>query len=109
MTNIDTLRIFCENDNERVRKYIKLYLEGTPKNLEKLKKALEVKDYKSVKSVAHILKTHLKYMGMKETADLAENIEKNCEEMQDEKNLETMVDSMEKMCIISYAELNEYV
>jgi|GEM_PF-2019090 len=108
-TNIETLRFFCENDNERVKKYIRMYLESTPKNLGKLKKSLEEKDFINVKNTAHVLKTHLKYMGMKETAQIAENIEKKCNGGYEIKDLQSLLSSMENMCIASYSELNEYV
>lgn len=109
ISNIETLAIFCENNQERIKKYISIYLAEAPKNIVNLNKYLKEKDCKNLKLVAHTLKTHFKYMGMKTAIVLAEDIEKVCKGSQDTETLENLIDKLESICEQSYIELTEYV
>jgi signal transduction histidine kinase/CheY-like chemotaxis protein/HPt (histidine-containing phosphotransfer) domain-containing protein len=109
ITNVEALKIFCNNNEERVKTYIRLYLDYTPENLGKLKKYFAEKNFKNMKMTAHTLKTHLKYMGMKSTARLAEDFEEICSNGRDLAALEKIMGSIEKMCETSYAELKDLV
>lgn len=109
ITSIDTLLLFCEDDMERVKKYISLYLEETPKNILSIKKSLKEGDFKNLKLVAHTLKTHLKYMGMKTATKVAADFEKICDGSQDTEILNRLFQEIEKMCNVSYSELKEYI
>lgn len=109
VTNLETLKLFCVNDNVRIKKYINIYLDSAPKNLTAIKKHLKDGDYTSLHATAHTFKSHLKYMGMKGAAILAEEMEKNCLGDRDNNALKSLLDRIEIICNISYVELKEYV
>jgi signal transduction histidine kinase/DNA-binding NarL/FixJ family response regulator/HPt (histidine-containing phosphotransfer) domain-containing protein len=75
VTDLTFLKTFCEGDGARIKKYIAMYLDATKQNLSKAEAAIQVKEYDSVKSTVHAMKSMFTYMGMKATRSTAEQIE----------------------------------
>jgi CheY-like chemotaxis protein/HPt (histidine-containing phosphotransfer) domain-containing protein/anti-sigma regulatory factor (Ser/Thr protein kinase) len=80
VTDLGFLAEFTEGDKGRMRKYVELYLKLLPDNLKKLEAALAMNDGEALVSVMHAMRPHLNYMGMKSSANLAADVEKEVKE-----------------------------
>lgn len=105
ITDLTFLRNFCEGDETRMKKYIAMYLDSSPGHLEKIKSAMEQKDYVSLHSSVHVMKTHLNFMGMKSTAETGKEIELVIKEHGDLLKLPLLVSNFERDCLKSFEEL----
>jgi HPt (histidine-containing phosphotransfer) domain-containing protein len=75
VTDLSYLRSFCEEDKERMQKYLNIFLKSAPAVIEKINDALMKNDLAGIVSQAHGYKTELVMMGMSEAKDLAIAIE----------------------------------
>jgi signal transduction histidine kinase/DNA-binding response OmpR family regulator len=75
ITNLAFLREFCKNDQQKMDKYVSMFLKSTPANLEKIAQALDTTSVKDLKLLIHSMKPHFNFMGMNETRLLADEIE----------------------------------
>ncbi len=78
ITNLTYLRSFCEGDRTRMKKYIKMFLDSAPLLVDKLKSALDNKNYIEMADQIHAFKTKWIMMGMNETKILSDKIEEQC-------------------------------
>jgi signal transduction histidine kinase/CheY-like chemotaxis protein/HPt (histidine-containing phosphotransfer) domain-containing protein len=109
VTDVNTLKIFCEEDNNRVKKYIGMYLNSSPVTLAKLDTLLKQKDFQSLHREIHTFKTHLKYMGMDQVAFTARRIEQICLDGQNEVEIGFLLENINEACLKSYDELKEHL
>ena len=105
ITDMTFLRNFTEGNEERIRKYVQLYLKSTPANLQKIEQALENKDYRTVSGIVHAMKPHLHYMGIRQGHQWAESIEHLIAEEAQLEQLPALVKSLREVCSRSYEEL----
>ncbi|MFY0672878.1 MAG: response regulator [Bacteroidia bacterium] len=75
VTDMTFLREFSEGDEKRMTKYIGLYLKLLPANLEKIQAAISIRSNEDLVKVIHGMRPHLNYMGMKNSGELAAEIE----------------------------------
>ncbi len=80
VTDPDYLHNFCEGDEARIQKYIRMYLKGVPDFVEKLNGAIATKDFKEIALRIHAFKPNWLIMGMKGTGELGSKIEHLCAE-----------------------------
>jgi HPt (histidine-containing phosphotransfer) domain-containing protein len=73
--NLNFLRSFCENDPQRMQKYLSMFLQSAPVLIRKINEALVNDDLAEISSQAHGFKTELIMMGMNEAKELAVSIE----------------------------------
>jgi signal transduction histidine kinase/CheY-like chemotaxis protein len=106
VTNLAFLNQFCEGDETRMKKYISMYLNSTPTNLQVIRQALHAEDYTTVQKTVHQLKAHLRYMGMERTATTADKIEDKCMRGTGVNELMILVVEMENECRHSFSELS---
>jgi len=83
VTDHDFLRKFCNGDEERIKKYIRIYLKSVPAFIDKMTVAAEEKNMNDIKSGIHAFKPSWMAMGMRRTGDLATKIESQCEAKSD--------------------------
>ncbi len=79
-TSLDYLRKFCDNDRERMKKYILMFLDAAPVLKEKLEAALGHEDLAEIRTQIHGFKTKWVMMGMGRARELADRIEAGCAE-----------------------------
>jgi HPt (histidine-containing phosphotransfer) domain-containing protein len=80
VTNLVALKEITGGNDEQLKKYIRMFLEGVPGQLESVAGALDSNDYDSARRRIHAMKPHLKFMGMTAAAGFAESIEQLCSE-----------------------------
>ncbi len=109
VTDVNTLKIFCEEDDTRVKKYIGMYLNSAPLTLTRIDTLLKQKDFQSLHREVHTFKTHLKYMGMDQVAYTAKKIEQICLDGHNEVEIASLLKEINEACQKSYTELKEYL
>ncbi|HNR55302.1 MAG TPA: Hpt domain-containing protein [Flavobacteriales bacterium] len=62
-TDLEQLRTLCNGDTGRMKRYIGMFLQGTPPALEQLRSDLNTGDLESLARNAHGLKPQAAYMG----------------------------------------------
>ena len=80
ITNLTYLREFCEDDEERIKKYTSLYINALPGFEAKIKSAMAAKDLDEVAALVHSFKPKWMMMGMKQTNEIGQKIEMLCTE-----------------------------
>lgn len=109
VTDLTFLKEFCEGDRIRMKKYIELYLNGTPENLKKIEEAFSKKDYSALSRVAHSIKPHFNYMGMKKAKELCENMENYSPEKDDFEQIPFLIIQLKEACSKSFEELGKFI
>ena len=87
VTDLTYLKNFCEGDEDRIKKYINMYLTSAPLVVEKIKLALKHNDFEEVANHVHGFKTKYIMMGMTETNELSNTIEHLCRESSEDPQL----------------------
>jgi signal transduction histidine kinase/DNA-binding NarL/FixJ family response regulator len=80
VTDLGYLRKFCEDDPERMKKYIGMFLDSAPGFTEKLQIALNERDTGEIATQVHGYKTKWVMMGMSLAKDLSQEVEQKCRE-----------------------------
>ncbi len=106
VTDLTFLTDFCEGNEIRMKKYIEIYLNETPGNLRKMDEALSKQDYLALSRIAHTIKPHYNYMGMKRATELSANIENCCAEKINLEQIPILILQLKKVCEKSFEELS---
>lgn len=105
VTDMQFLKQFTSGNEEKMHKYIGMFLENGPRLLANVKNGLETKDFPSIKIAAHSLKPQLSYMGVKEDVSHIFLIEQTAGEAAHFEKLPTLVANLERVCEKAFAEL----
>ncbi len=79
MIDLSTLKNLMGDNEAMVQKFLDIFKNQTPVQLEELEHYLNSKDWKNASNVAHAIKSQCKYLGLETIADLAYQIESNTE------------------------------
>lgn len=77
--NIEYLRSLSNGDEDFERNMIKAFSEQMPQELKELKTAIDQKNYKKIRSIAHNMKSTVSYLGLQQLTPLLEQIETESE------------------------------
>ncbi len=78
VTNLSALQEITGGNQEQLKKYIKMFLDGIPGHLQSVASALDANDFDGARRRVHAMKPQLKFMGMATAAGFAESIEQLC-------------------------------
>ena len=106
VTDLSFLKDFCDGDEERMRKYVKLYLDSVPGNLEKINLSIANNEPEVLKRVVHSMKPQLNFMGMDKAKDLAETIEEKLSREPSIEVIQEYIVPLIRDCKISINELS---
>jgi HPt (histidine-containing phosphotransfer) domain-containing protein len=81
--NIDKLRNLLGKDEAMVQKFLRLFKTEMPRQLNLLYEAVEQEDWKNVSTIAHGIKSQVKYLDLRELANTAESLERAADEQDD--------------------------
>ena len=101
------LQSFTGGSKEKMAKYIGIFLQMCPSQLELMKTHLSAGNYDSLRGTAHALKPQITYMGIKSGEDLVKKIERHAAERIDVENLPQLVDEFTVICNQAMIELKE--
>ncbi len=101
------LQSFTGGSKEKMAKYIGIFLQMCPAQLEAMKKHLDEADYDSLRATAHSLKPQITYMGIKGGEEKIKKIEKHAAEKFEVEELPQMVTEFISLCGFAMVELKE--
>ena len=78
ITDMSYLHNFCEGNEEKMQKYITMFLTSAPVLAEKINTALAADDFTEAADQLHGFKTKFIMMGMKNTGNLSLILEQKC-------------------------------
>lgn len=78
VTSMTYLKNFCEGDEKRMKKYIKVYLNALPTFHKNINAAIDTKDFVELALHVHSFKPKWMMMGMKQTNELGIKIDQMC-------------------------------
>ncbi len=107
VTDMQFLKTLTGGNEEKMNKYIRMFLENAPKLLDNIDKAMAIKDYPTVKIAAHSLKPQLSYMGVKEDVSKIFMIEQSAGASAHFDALPTMIFNLKYVCKKAFEELNQ--
>jgi signal transduction histidine kinase/CheY-like chemotaxis protein/HPt (histidine-containing phosphotransfer) domain-containing protein len=105
ITDLSFLSEFAEGNPARIKKYIALYLKLLPDNLVKISTAIDENDFQSLVKVSHSMRPHLNYMGMKEAAEIAAEMENIVNNNLNSDAVMAMARKVREQCLCSKEEL----
>jgi CheY-like chemotaxis protein len=105
ITDLAFLRELTQGDDSLMQKYVAMYFTSTPENLRRIHADMDRSDIQAIARTTHQLKTHLRFMGMQSTAELAEQIEQLAATGTDTKEIATLIARLSEDCERSYEEL----
>lgn len=77
--NLARLRELMGGDAEMAGRFVDLFREEAPRQLDELQNQLEQEEWIALSNTAHALKSQCRYLGLSELAALAEVIERGAE------------------------------
>ncbi|WP_025743021.1 response regulator [Aquimarina pacifica] len=80
LCDLSFLRKTFDNDKETIQSVLEMFIEETPKDYEKLKKAISESDLNTTKGLAHKLKSSFRTIGLQNESSILERIENFCTE-----------------------------
>ncbi|MEO1259443.1 MAG: Hpt domain-containing protein [Bacteroidota bacterium] len=95
--NIEKLKSLLGNDDNMVAKFLDIFKTETPRQLSKLSDAMSDKDWDTVSTIAHGIKSQVKYLDLLELADKAAEIEVCAEQREDLEHMNMFYGQLEKM------------
>ncbi len=105
VTDMQFLRQLTGGNEEKMRKYIGMFLENAPKLLKSIDNALLINDHATVKIAAHSLKPQLSYMGVKEEVSKIFLIEQSAGSPAHFDALPLLVKNLKHLCNKAFEEL----
>ena len=107
ITNLEYLQKFCENDRDKMKRYIGMYVNSVPGFVEKIQIGLKNKDRQEIATQVHAFKSKMMMMGMRNTNSLAVKLELLCAEKVDDSRIEEDTKLLLEQINISVTELTE--
>lgn len=105
VTDMQFLRGFTGGNEDKIRKYVGMFLENGPRLLEQVETSMSNKDFPTLKIAAHSLKPQLSYMGVKEEVSHIFLIEQTASEVSNSERLLPLVRNLRRVCEQAFREL----
>jgi CheY-like chemotaxis protein len=109
MTDMTFLNSFTRGDKQKINKYINIFLQACPEQLDQMNKQLVSGNYDQLRGTAHALKPQITYMGIHAGEDLIKRIEKYAEERKEVDKLPLMLEEFVTICNKAMPELKQVV
>ena len=109
ITDMTFLTSFAGGDTVRMKKYVSMFLQIAPQQLEKIRAALTASDWDSVRANAHSLKPQITYMGIRSGEELIKKIENDAASRTNTDAIPAMFSQMEELCRKAIVELEVFI
>lgn len=107
VTDMQFLGQLTGGNNEKMQKYIGMFLDNAPKLLDSIDKGMENRDFPTVKIAAHSLKPQLSYMGVKEDVSKIFMIEQSAGSSAHFDSLPALIANLKRLCTKAFEELRQ--
>lgn len=109
ITDLTFLTTFAGGDTTRMKKYVGMFLQIAPAQLEKIKSCMSAADWDGVRANAHSLKPQITYMGIKGGEALIKQIENDSATRTNVENIPNMFSQIEELCKKAIVELDAFM
>jgi HPt (histidine-containing phosphotransfer) domain-containing protein len=104
-TDMTFLKSFTGGNPEKIKKYISMFLNYCPSQLDTMKEQLDSQNYDGLRGTAHALKPQITYMGIKQGEDLIKKIEQLAGSKSEVEKLPEMLGNFKEICEQAMEEL----
>jgi signal transduction histidine kinase/CheY-like chemotaxis protein len=105
--DLNHLKELTKENEERIQKYIGIFLQNVPHDLEILRTAYNEKNYGAFKETAHKIKGNVAYMGIKNLTELFTSAEYGNLDTLPASEFKVIFENIEKTCLAAIDELQE--
>jgi HPt (histidine-containing phosphotransfer) domain-containing protein len=105
LTDLGYLRSLTGGANEKIAKYIRMFLTGTPISIQQMTLHALSKDWDALRQTAHALKPQLGFFGAKDSEELLRDIERSAADQNDLELLPAKIENFRKQFEIINVEL----
>jgi HPt (histidine-containing phosphotransfer) domain-containing protein len=109
ITDLTFLKSFTQGNPDKMKKYIGIFLQMCPGELQKMSDHLAAGNYDALRATAHSLKPQITYMGINGGKDLIQNIENRAAEKTEIEKLPEMLAQFQTLCNHAITELTAFV
>ena len=109
ITDMTFLNSFSGGDTVRMKKYVGMFLQIAPSQLEKIKSCMNAADWDGVRANAHSLKPQITYMGIKGGDVLIKQIENDAAARTNVENIPALFSQIEELCSKAIVELDMFM
>jgi PAS domain S-box-containing protein len=106
-TDLSYLRQLSNGDNKFIGEMLNLFIEQTPDALNRMTKALEIKDWKTLGNAAHKMKPSIMFVGLKEIEADLRDLEHFASESSNIEQIPPLLDKVKTACLAAIEELKE--
>lgn len=99
------LQGFTAGNQDKMKKYIQMFLQLCPNSLATMQGHIERQDYDGLRAAAHALKPQITYMGIKSGEPLVKAIEQHAGAKTEVEKLPSMVSEFDTICREAMKEL----
>src|SRR5690349_360430 len=107
--NLQFLTTFTGGNPDKMKKYISMFLNMCPTQLNTMKEQLNGGNYDGLRGTAHALKPQITYMGIQDGEDLIKKNEHMAANKTDVEKLPEMLGSFNAICEQAMTELKEEI
>ncbi|MBK7888834.1 MAG: Hpt domain-containing protein [Bacteroidetes bacterium] len=107
ITDLSYLRSLTGGANDKMIKYIRMFLTGAPISIQQMELYTMSKDWSGLRQTAHALKPQLGYFGAKGSEELVKDIEKMAGEQSNLDRIPVQIENFKKQYEIISAELEK--
>ena len=105
--HLEELQQLVNNDYSKLEKYISIFFNNVPSDLEKLKEAFDLEKWEELGQIAHKIKGNVGYMGISSIKKELEILEKVNKEVGDLEEIADIVNRVEIVLELAIKELKE--
>lgn len=109
VTDLTFLGSFTGSDPQKIKRYVQMFLDRAPEQLEEIRTSLGTGDYENLRVAAHSLKPQLSYMGIKSLEQDIRDIEEISGSKANLDALPPLVSKLETILKQAFNELQDYV
>lgn len=105
LTDLTFLQSFTGGNPEKMKKYMGMFIQMCPNQLELMKGHLNSGNYDGLRATAHALKPQITYMGIRSGEELVKSIEHHAGTATNTEKLPEMMQNFESICKAAIEEL----
>lgn len=105
LTDLSYLKSLTGGANDKIAKYIRMFLTGTPISIQQMELHALSKDWNGLRQTAHALKPQLGFFGAKGSEELLRDIERSADEQNELELLPAKIENFRKQYEIISVEL----
>lgn len=109
VSDLGYLTTFSNGDKARMGKYINMFLNHAPGQIEDMKRHLENENWEQLKIVAHSLKPQMTYMGIQSLVNVIRDIEEYSGNKRDLEKLPQLIVQVDTTIKKAFEELKAFV